>query len=33
MNVIYAGTITMNVLNVKGAYFYAAQNVLTITTF
>ncbi len=33
MNVIYAGKITMNVLNVKGAYFYAVQNVLTITIF
>jgi hypothetical protein len=33
MNVIYVGTITMNVLNVKGVYFYAVQNVLTIATF
>jgi hypothetical protein len=33
MNVIYVGTITMNVLNAKGAYFYAVQNVLTITIF
>ncbi len=32
-NVIYVIQITMNVFNVKGAYFYAVQDVLTILFF